>query len=124
VIEKTYTVTEIANKFLDWHDSLSLSQLILVWGIVFYSIDKLSSKKEKYYIPPKPEQKLGRQEFSESDKRSVRFQLRSRCEECYQFCLNLQFHHKDGNNWNNDISNCQGLCPNCHAKKHQKPKLF
>jgi 5-methylcytosine-specific restriction endonuclease McrA len=26
-------------------------------------------------------------------------------------------HHIDGNRSNNDIFNCQALCPNCHAKK-------
>jgi len=27
------------------------------------------------------------------------------------------FDHKDGNRYNNSPSNCQALCPTCHAKK-------
>jgi 5-methylcytosine-specific restriction endonuclease McrA len=27
------------------------------------------------------------------------------------------YDHIDGNRSNNKISNCQALCPNCHAKK-------
>jgi 5-methylcytosine-specific restriction endonuclease McrA len=27
------------------------------------------------------------------------------------------YDHIDGNRSNNDPSNCQALCPNCHAKK-------
>lgn len=27
----------------------------------------------------------------------------------------LELHHKDGNHYNNDFSNLQILCPNCHA---------
>lgn len=27
----------------------------------------------------------------------------------------LELHHKDGNHYNNDLSNLEILCPNCHA---------
>lgn len=27
----------------------------------------------------------------------------------------LELHHKDGNHWNNDLTNLEILCPNCHA---------
>ena len=29
--------------------------------------------------------------------------------------ITLELHHKDGNNHNNEISNLEYLCPNCHA---------
>lgn len=29
--------------------------------------------------------------------------------------LPLELHHKDGNHFNNDFSNIQILCPNCHS---------
>ena len=28
----------------------------------------------------------------------------------------LELHHKDGNHYNNDLSNLEILCPNCHAQ--------
>ena len=30
----------------------------------------------------------------------------------------LELHHKDCNHFNNDLSNLQVICPNCHAKQH------
>jgi len=30
------------------------------------------------------------------------------------------YDHKNGNRSNNKISNCQALCPNCHAKKDKR----
>lgn len=32
--------------------------------------------------------------------------------------LNLHLHHKDGNNQNNNLTNLQLLCPNCHSQTH------
>jgi hypothetical protein len=29
--------------------------------------------------------------------------------------LPLELHHKDGNHYNNELSNLEILCPNCHA---------
>ena len=29
----------------------------------------------------------------------------------------VHYDHLDGNHSNNDISNCQALCPNCHSLK-------
>lgn len=32
--------------------------------------------------------------------------------------LKLHIHHKDGNKCNNNISNLEYLCPNCHSIEH------
>ena len=40
-----------------------------------------------------------------------------KCAICKKGISICDFDHKDGNRSNNDPSNCQGLCPNCHAKK-------
>lgn len=44
-----------------------------------------------------------------------------RCENCDQtewlgWPIPLELHHIDGNHYNNDFSNLQILCPNCHAR--------
>lgn len=44
-----------------------------------------------------------------------------RCECCgltewLEDSIPLELHHKDGNRFNNELSNFQLLCPNCHAK--------
>ena len=43
-----------------------------------------------------------------------------KCEKCglsewFGEPLSLELHHKDGNHYNNDLSNLQILCPNCHS---------
>jgi len=34
----------------------------------------------------------------------------------------FDYDHKDGNHYNNDQSNCQALCKNCHAIKTEKER--
>ena len=47
--------------------------------------------------------------------------LEYKCQNCgndgnwMQGVVKLQLHHKDGNNHNNQLSNLEYLCPNCHA---------
>jgi len=125
-MQRTYTVTDIFNKATNWYFNLKpLQQFVVLAGVVIVLAELAPKTNYLNYIQPIPQQKpQGRKEFSKSDKRIVRYHQMFRCDECHEFNSNLEFHHKDGNNWNNDISNCQGLCPNCHAKKHQKPKLF
>jgi 5-methylcytosine-specific restriction endonuclease McrA len=38
-----------------------------------------------------------------------------RCAKCNRVLNVVDYHHKDGNRSNNKESNCQALCPNCHA---------
>lgn len=52
----------------------------------------------------------------------LKYQLKEYvCEECgcdgtwRGKALALQLHHKDGNHYNNTLSNLSFLCPNCHA---------
>lgn len=47
---------------------------------------------------------------------------RNRCKLCGKKLKapSIDFDHIDGNRENNSISNCQALCPNCHAKKTRK----
>ncbi|MFL6423011.1 MAG: HNH endonuclease, partial [Nitrososphaeraceae archaeon] len=40
-----------------------------------------------------------------------------KCAICKRGTSVWDFDHKDGNRSNNRLSNCQALCPNCHAKK-------
>jgi len=122
--QKTYTITEIGNKFLDWIDSFSLTQQLFAIGAVFYTLDKLSPKKEFYDIPITPKPKpVPRKYFSESTKRFTRFIQRYVCNSCKQSPRNWEYHHRDGNHSNNSPGNCEGLCLDCHAEKHRK-KLF
>lgn len=45
------------------------------------------------------------------------------CERCgYDIYEILEIHHKDKNRKNNELSNLELLCPNCHTKEHYLKK--
>jgi len=66
------------------------------------------------------EKKLPRKDFSKKTCRIVLKRQLHRCNDCKSFSEYLEFHHKDGNSANNDITNAEALCPLCHAKKTRK----
>ena len=64
--------------------------------------------------------KKPRRGFSNSVKKQVlAFQL-YRCNRCKSILDVTNFDHINGNRANNRYSNCQALCPNCHAKKTRR----
>ena len=74
-----------------------------------------SEKKEK-----KASQKASRKAFSEATKKLVLISQDCKCASCKNTLKIVDFDHIDGNSSNNLASNCQALCPNCHAKKTRK----
>jgi len=58
-----------------------------------------------------------RKQFTKQTKLLVLISQRNNCKSCGQSLTVVNFDHIDGNGSNNDFSNCQALCPNCHAKK-------
>ena len=65
--------------------------------------------------PKKP-----RRGFSEIIKNQVLAVQNNRCNYCQRMLDVTNFDHIDGNRANNRYSNCQALCPNCHAKKTRR----
>jgi len=63
-----------------------------------------------------------RRDFSESTKESAKFWQGYVCNRCKQPTEIWEFHHIDGDRSNNRPSNCEALCPNCHAKKTRTNK--
>ena len=61
--------------------------------------------------------KIKRKNFSKSARKSTLLRQGYRCNVCGHYSDFLDFHHKNGDRSDNDISNCQALCLNCHAKK-------
>jgi len=47
-----------------------------------------------------------------------------RCNYCFRYLDVVNFDHIDGNPSNNSLSNCQALCPNCHAKKTRRLNII
>jgi hypothetical protein len=58
-----------------------------------------------------------RQHFSDSVKESVLRKQNHKCAQCRRILNVVNWDHKNGDRSNNNESNCQALCPNCHAIK-------
>jgi hypothetical protein len=58
-----------------------------------------------------------RQHFSDSVKESVLRKQNHKCAQCKRILNVVDWDHKNGDRSNNSESNCQALCPNCHAIK-------
>jgi len=87
---------------------------------ILYIISKILDPDEhqsSYYIPPQPKQ---RKDFSKSTKEEVLARQGYQCNSCGQYSSLFDFHHKNGDRSNNYSSNCEGLCPLCHAKKTRR----
>jgi len=63
-----------------------------------------------------------RKQFSTKTQKLALLKQRNLCADCGIFLWYPEFHHKDGDRTNNHISNCEALCPNCHAKKTRKKR--
>lgn len=61
-----------------------------------------------------------RKQFSKLTKKSILEAQRNRCKICGKKSKVWDFDHANGDKTNNDISNCQALCPNCHAEKTRR----
>ena len=58
-----------------------------------------------------------RQHFSDSVKESILRKQNHKCAQCKRILNVVDWDHKNGDRSNNNESNCQALCPNCHAIK-------
>ena len=89
-------------------------------------IEKFFSKQATHFLKELFKENLSskksRKDFSESVKNQVLALQFYRCNYCKMVLEAVNFDHIDGDSSNNLLSNCQALCPNCHAKKTRKSK--
>ena len=84
---------------------------VIIFIIIVAGIAKASSK-------PNIESKaLSRKGWTEDEKLQVRKIQHGLCKKCDNPPPRWEYDHIDGNRSNNRLSNCQGLCPNCHSIK-------
>ena len=76
--------------------------IVIIVGIILWNLTH-RTKKRRY--------------FPADVKREVLKDQNYKCAICKRSTGVWDYDHIDGNRTNNDISNCQALCPNCHAKK-------
>ena len=118
--QKTYSLTELVNRFTNWYFNLSLGkQLALLLGVAIIIAE--NSPKTNYYAPKS--MPLKRKDFPENTKKSTLTKQWNLCNNCKKPSKHWDFHHIDGNRSNNRPSNCEALCPNCHAEKTRTKKI-
>ena len=70
--------------------------------------------------------KKKRRAFSSSVKRQVLHNQKGKCAYCKR-CVNkqiMEFHHKNKDRSNNQLSYCEMLCANCHCKITKDKNAF
>lgn len=113
--QRTYTLTEIADRALNWVNGLTPTQfvaLVVIGGLIL-----AENTPKTYYYNPKP---IPRKDFTESTKKSSRFIQGNACNRCKKYTDLWDYHHRDRDRSNNSLENCEALCPYCHAKKTRK----
>jgi len=126
--QKTYSLTDIANKIGNWYFNLNVIQQVAVLLGVGLILREIAPKN--YYFKPKlipinysQLKPLPRKDFSESTKKSSLAYQGFVCNSCRRSSKFWDFHHRDGNRSNNSPSNCEALCPACHADKTRKRRF-
>jgi hypothetical protein len=98
-------------------DSVTINQIVFIivilWSIS--SIVALIKKQIKYKY-------VQRRAFPYYVKEEILQKQKYKCAHCKSYLKVREFDHKDGDRSNNDISNCQALCPTCHALKTSRDR--
>ena len=83
----------------------------------------LLNEVAKAYREAEKKKKPGkRKNFSKKTKQLALIRQNYRCAKCRTRLKYRDFHHKKSKS-DNDISNCEALCLDCHAKKTRMKKL-
>jgi hypothetical protein len=101
--ESTFEQT-ISNYTSDNYDVLLfIFFIIIIVGAIVWQLTLRRTKERRY--------------FSIEVKRQVLKDQNYKCVKCKRNTGVWDYDHKNGDRSNNKKSNCQALCPNCHAKK-------
>lgn len=98
-------------------ESISYEQItqMIIFALIGIagSVVIISLKKKKLEI-------LQRHGWNSVEKEQVRDRQYGRCNMCFTSTSQWKYDHIDGNKKNNDLNNCQGLCPNCYSVKKER----
>ena len=110
----TSNISSLFNIIKKWAKTGKLDSVdaIRAGVLVADELDKASKHNHKG--------KLKRKSFSKTTQEITLIKQAYRCNMCKERLDVVNFDHIDGNSYNNSITNCQALCPNCHAKKTRK----
>ena len=108
------TTKAILNIVKKWANTGKLGSVDVIRAAILVA-DKLD-KASKY----NHKGKLKRKSFSQTTQEITLIKQAYTCNMCKNKLDEINFDHADGNSSNNLITNCQALCPNCHAKKTRR----
>ena len=98
-------------------NSITINQIcfiiMILWSISGILVLIKKRKKPKY---------TERKGFPEYLKEEILQKQKYKCAYCKSYLKVREFDHKDGDRSNNDISNCQALCPTCHSLKTKRER--
>ncbi len=77
---------------------------ITIWGIIMHTLCEMKNSSPK-----------SRKGFTRLVKHNVLNKQNYRCGQCKRMLTVVDFHHKNGDRSDDRESNCQALCPTCHA---------
>jgi hypothetical protein len=92
--------------------------LIIIVGIIIIVVKNLkigaynsqySNTSDYSYTP------VVRRGWTVEEKEKVRIRQDGKCAHCEKPPPRWEYHHMNGDRSDNSLSNCEGLCPNCHS---------
>ena len=109
-------VNEVTGQQLDT-DSTGFTDNQTVWVFVIIAFIIMGFAVLKKKSSSSVLELLPRRGWTELQHKEVLNRQNGRCNNCGQVSGTFQFDHIDDNHNNNDLHNCQALCPNCHDRK-------
>jgi len=110
---------ENSNDIFNIHPSILLDNQYLVVGLLFFVLFILVIIEFKSRCRRKRKERKG---FPQSIREKVLRKQDHKCAHCRKLLNVVDYDHKNGNRSDNRESNCQALCPNCHAIKTRREK--
>jgi hypothetical protein len=107
----------------DQGDETSFGIAIIIVILFVISSITLAIRKFKRKVKRKDKHRK-RQHFSDSVKEKILRKQNHKCAHCKRILNVVDWDHKNGNRSNNTESNCQALCPNCHAIKTRSIRKY
>ena len=87
--------------------------LITVFAIVIK--DRLTNPTSSYNNTDYSYTPTVRRGWTPDEKEQVRIRQDGKCAHCGKPPPRWEYHHVNGDRSDNSMSNCEGLCPNCHS---------
>ncbi len=104
---------ETAEIILNDDQTTTVEIIILALIGIVGSIIAINAKKRKLQI-------FQRRGWSSIQKEQVRSRQYGKCNMCFTPPSHWKYYHVDDNKSNNDLDNCQGLCPDCYSVKTER----